>query len=177
MNPRLNPETQYRNVEAAAELVELALDDSKTVENLMATIAARLAAESAAAVTAAGSARTAGDAAALRADFVRRIAAVLVEGSHRLADIGVATRTRFSRLLTERLASGRPELLDAYQSFFNVLPSQNPDAVALMQHALTNSNRAVDDALRLFTPPASACAFPLPPIPAPADCLSAASAR
>ncbi|HEX8987029.1 MAG TPA: phasin family protein [Rhodocyclaceae bacterium] len=167
-------ELQYRQVEAAAQLVELAVEDSNTVEQLMAELAARLAQECREAADATRAARSPDDMAMLRTQFVRRVAGLMVDTSRRLADVGGATRARFSRLLTERLASGNPELLDAYQSFFRVLPPQNPDAVTAMQHALLRSERAVDDALRLITPQSSACEPPLRPSPAPAGSPSAA---
>lgn len=158
-------ELPCKTVEAAAELMQLAIEDSETVERLMADLAAGMARESVAVEESLATARTPAEAAGVRAQYVRRIAALMVDGANRLADIGGATRTRFSRLLTERLASGSHEQLDAYQAFFKVLPGQSSDAAELMQHAWSRSDRALDEALRLAMPRASAIGAPPAPPP------------
>lgn len=170
-------EIERKNMEAAAQLVQLAVDDSETVEQVLAELAGELARENLAALDAMRDAESVTEAATLRARHVRRIAALMVEAARQLADVGVSTRARFSRLLTERLASGSHELLDAYQSFFKVLPSQNAEAIELMRHALSRSEEALEDALQLATPAPS---VPLPavlPPPAPSHLSQAASGR
>lgn len=137
-------EMQCKNMEAAAQLTQLAIDDSLMIQKLLCELAQRLLQEGIASTRALGGAGSLAEIANLRAEYVRRMAGLMIDGARKLAEIGSDTRVRFSRLLTERLASGSHELLDAFQAFFKVLPSQKADAVEIMQQAIERSNSAFE---------------------------------
>lgn len=144
METKLLTELQAKNMEAAAQLAQLAIDDSVAIQKLLSDLALQLVRESIASARALNQAKSLSEIASLRAEYVRRMATLMIDGAKRLADAGNETRSRFSRLLTERLASGSHDLLDAFQSFFKVLPSQKADAIEMMQAAIDRSSAAFE---------------------------------
>ncbi|MDD5248931.1 MAG: phasin family protein [Rhodocyclaceae bacterium] len=144
MENKLLTASQCKNMDAAMQLAELAIDNALQVEALLADLARQLAQEAAASATALGGAGSRREVVQRRAQYVRQTTALMIDGACKLAAIDNATRARFSRLLTERLVAGTHELLDAFQSFFSVLPSQNAEALDAMQRALAATHAAFE---------------------------------
>jgi hypothetical protein len=80
----------------------------------------------------------------LRAQYAQDTAQKMMEAAQQVAAIGNDARVEFSRLLTEQLASGRNDMMDAFQTFFKSLPGQNPGMAEAMQQAMSAAQSAFE---------------------------------
>lgn len=129
-------ETQQRNVDTAVRLMRLSAGNTRAVIELLGALALALLDLHEAEARALASAADPEQAMRVRVQHTHAAARLMLESARRMVDLGNEERIAFSRLLTEQLASGNHELMDAFQSFFNVLPLRNADLVAVFRLAL-----------------------------------------
>lgn len=148
-------ETQQRNVDTAVRLMRLSAGNTRAVIELLGALALALLDLNEAEARALASAADPEQAMRVRVQHTHAAARLMLESARRMVDLGNEARIAFSRLLTEQLASGNHELMDAFQSFFNVLPLRNADLVTVFRLALDRTERSlleIDAVLGLTQP-------------------------
>jgi hypothetical protein len=123
-------EMQRKNLEIAIRLVQLTVENSMQIIAVIAALADELHRQGLVIVTRQAGAEDAQEIVKLNADYRWQTTQTVLNSAQRIAEIGNDMRVGFTHLLTEQLASGHEELLDAFQSFFAVLPARSPVAIA-----------------------------------------------
>lgn len=137
-------ELQARNLGAAERLMQLSIDHGLGVTAVLAALAGELFELNLQHWEAVAAAEEP-DVLRLRAEHAGRVAARLVDYAARVAELGSEVRAGFSRLLTEQLAAGNHGLMDAFQGFFAVLPTQGADFQQMLALAVERSGRALGE--------------------------------
>jgi len=137
-------ELQRKNMEAAMKVAQLSIENSQRIMALQSDLAKELFEKSVANAKAQTSAKDPQQIIKLRTEYAQETAQRMIEAAKAIAEIGNASRAEFSRLLTDQLAGGKNDLMDAFQSFFKVLPGQNSNVLETMQQAMANANSAFE---------------------------------
>lgn len=121
-------EMQRKNLETAIRLVQLTLENSMQIMAVIAALADALRQQGLAIARRQADAKDGRELVKLNADYRHQATQAMLNSLQTIADLGNDMRIGFAHLLTEQLASGDEELLDAFQSFFAVLPARSPAA-------------------------------------------------
>lgn len=155
-------ELQARNLGAAERLMRLSIDHGLGVTALLAALARELFELNLQHWGEIAGAEASEELLRLRTEHAGRVAGRLIHYAARLAELGSEVRAGFSRLLTEQLAAGNQGLMDAFQGFFAVLPTQGADFPQMLALAAERAERALGEveALVRQVAPADAGAGP-----------------
>jgi phasin family protein len=137
-------ELHRKNMEAAMRLAQLSIENSQKIMSLQSELARELFQNTVENAKAQGGVKAPQEVLTLRTQYAQESAQRMMETAQRIAEVGNEARTEFSRMLTEQLASGSHDMMEAFQSFFKVLPGQNANVLENMQQAMATANSAFD---------------------------------
>jgi hypothetical protein len=154
MTNRQPTEMQRKNMEVAMRLVQLTVENSMQIMAAIAALADALCRQSFAIARRQADTEDANEIVRLNADYRQQTTQTVMNSARKIAEIGNDMRIRFAHLLTEQLASGDEELLDAFQSFFAVLPARSPAVIVPAYPVVKAATTGFD---RIRYPSGNAC--------------------
>ncbi len=147
---------QRKNIDAAMELAQMSLENSRRIMELQVDTARTLFEDSVRNARALAAAKDPQAALALRTQFAQETSTHMMEAMRRMAEMTAASQAEFNKVLGKQMAGTSQEMMENFKKVMSVsgLPGSGEDAFATMQKAFGTARDAFDQIAK-----ASAAAF------------------
>lgn len=137
-------ELQRKNMEAAARLAQMSIENSQRILALQTELAKSLFEQGVENAKAQASIRDPRQAAQLAQQYTQETTQQMVAVAQQIAEIGKDVQTEITRLVSEQFSKGSEDLSGAMQAFFKSLPAQNPQLTEPFQQVIATATAAFE---------------------------------
>lgn len=144
-------ELQKKNIEAAMQLAQMSIENSKRIMEIQVGAAKSLFERGVENAKAQSAAKDPQDLMQLRAQYAQDTTERMLSCAREIAEITASTQAAFGKLVGEQLSSGSQDMFEAMQKMFSGMPIADNNAMGAMQTAMDTTRSAFEQMARAST--------------------------
>lgn len=144
-------ELQKKNIEAAMQLAQMSIENSKRIMEIQVAAAKSLFERGVENAKAQSAAKDPQDLMQLRAQYAQDTTERMLACAREIAEITASTQAAFGKLVGEQLSSGSNDIMAAMQKMFSGMPIADNNALGAMQTAMDTTRSAFEQMARAST--------------------------